>query len=111
VPEPGYRIVEQRRLCDPPGGKLRVTVLDYAGRPRPNIELLVRWDGQNERFFTGLKPDISIGYADFDMEKGQLYELVIVGAESDVAQGLMADECESEGRLASWNVVFRFNRP
>ena len=84
---------------------------DNAGRPQPNVELLVRWDGQDEHFFTGLKPEQSIGYADFTMQKEKLYELVIVGVESDVAQGLVADECEDERRLASWNIVFQFNQP
>jgi hypothetical protein len=98
-------------VCDPPGGRLRVTVLDDAGRPQPNVELLVRWNGQDEHFFTGLKPERGAGYADFTMQEGQVYELVIVGVQSDVAQELVTDGCEDEGWLASWDIVFRFNQP
>ena len=111
MPAPRFEIIERQRACDPPGGQLRVTVLDNAGRPQPNVELLVRWEGQDEHFFTGLKPEKGVGYADFTMQEGQLYELVIVGVQSDVAQGLVTDECENENRLASWDIVFQFNRP
>jgi hypothetical protein len=109
VSVPGFEIVKQQRVCDSPGGQLRVTVLDETGRPQPNVELLIRWDGQDEHFFTGLKPEKGIGYADFDMQKDRVYELVIVGAQSNVAQGLDTGGCEN--RLASWDIVFQFNRP
>ena len=85
-------------------------MLDENRDPQPNVELLVRWEGQDEHFFTGLKPERGIGYADFDMQEGQLYELVIVGAESDVAQGLVTTGCEDQGQLASFNIVFQFYR-
>lgn len=108
TPAPHFEIITQQRACDPPGGQLRVTILDSTGNPQPNVELLIRWNGQDEHFFTGLKPEESLGYADFTMQEGQLYDLVIVGAQSDVAQGIAADGCESENRLASWDIVFQF---
>lgn len=110
TPRPRYEVIEQRRTCVPPGGVLAVTVLDEAGRPQPGVELLVRWNGSTDRFFTGLKPDISAGYADFTLERGQICELVVVGMESQVVQGLDTDGC-GEAQLASWTVVFRLNRP
>lgn len=75
----------------------------------PNVELIVRWDGGDDRFFTGLKPDIGAGYADFAMEKGKTYQVVVVGMESDVAQGIVADLCEGD-HLASWELVFQLDR-
>jgi hypothetical protein len=119
---PRFQVIERRRTCEPPGGQLMVMVLDEAGQPRPNVELLVRWEdggggrgtsgGQeaSDRFFTGLKPEIGMGYADFAMEGGQTYELVVVGTESDVAQGLVADACTDGGYLASWYVVFQLSQ-
>lgn len=109
TPVTRYQVIEQQQSCEPPGGQLMVTVLDAAGQPQPSVELLVRWDGGSERFFTGLKPEQGVGYADLAMSKERIYELVVVGIESDVAQNLTADLCEN-GRLASWNVVFRLNR-
>jgi hypothetical protein len=87
-----------------------VTVVDRAGEQLPNVELLVRWDGGDDRFVTGLKPEVGPGYADFAMQKGVTYQLTVIGAESDVAQGMVADTCESTGALASWQVRYQWTR-
>ena len=86
-----------------------VMVLDAEGQPQPSIELLVRWDGGDDHFFTGLKPEVGPGYADFRLQKGQTYQLVVIGAESQVAQGIEANTCEGQGYLASWQVIFQWN--
>jgi len=85
-----------------------VTVLDADGQPKPNVELFIRWSGGDDHFFTGLKPEIGAGYADFTMEKGETYQVEVV-MQSDVAQGIVADVCEGKDHLASWYVVFRWN--
>jgi hypothetical protein len=110
TPQPRFEVIERRRTCESPGGQLMVTVWDAEGQPRSNVELLIRWDDGDERFFTGLKPEMGLGYADFAMEKGKSYELVVVGMESDVARDILADMCVDEGYLSSWRVVFRLNR-
>lgn len=109
VPSPRFELTQQRRTCEEPAGLLRVWVHGADGEPEPNVELLVRWDRGEERFFTGLKPEIGAGYADFAMQKGETYQVGIVTLESDVAQGILADLCVEKGRLASWDVVFRLS--
>jgi hypothetical protein len=86
-------------------------VLDVAGHPQANVELLIRWTGGEDRAYTGLKPEKGIGYADFDLVVGQSYQVGVIGLESDVAQGIVADECEGaeSGRIASWEVVFQLS--
>jgi hypothetical protein len=86
-----------------------VTVLDAEGQQMPNIEILVRWAEESDRFFTGLKPEIGPGYADFALQKGQSYQVVVIGADSEVATDIVADLCEQQGHLASWQVVFQWN--
>jgi hypothetical protein len=86
-----------------------VMVLNAEGQQQPNVELLVRWSGGDDHFYTGLKPEIGPGYADFALAKDQTYQVVVVGAESQVAQGIVADTCEGKGYLASWQVVFQWN--
>ena len=87
-------------------------MLNTEGEQQPNVELLVRWSDGEDRVFTGLKPEVGAGYADFTMEQGQNYQVGVIGMESDVAQGIVADEC-SDGaggtRLASWEIVFRLS--
>ena len=109
VPEPRFRLEEQRQTCGAVSGQLAVMVLDADGRQMPNVELIVRWEGGDDRFFTGLKPDIGAGYADFAMEKAKTYQVVVVGLESDVAQEIVADVCEGD-HLASWEIVFQLDR-
>jgi len=90
-------------------GLLQATVLDAAGQPMPNVELLIRWSTGEDRFFTGLKPERGVGYADYTLEEGERYQVGIVGTESDVAQEIVADVCSEAGALASWVVVFRLS--
>ena len=75
----------------------------------PNVELLARWEGGDDRFFTGLKPETGPGYADMRLHKNRTYQVVVIGAESQVAQDIIADTCEGKGYLASWQVVFQWN--
>ena len=120
MPEPRFELIEQKRVClgtvhpDEIGGQLRITVLDAEGEQQPNVELLIRWSDGEDRAFTGLKPEVGAGYADFEMVQGQSYQVGVIGAQSDVAQGMVADECTGEGvedgRIASWEIVFRLSR-
>jgi hypothetical protein len=107
MPEPRFKVIELRRTCEEPAGQLMVTVLDADGQPMPNVELFVRWSDGDDHFFTGLKPEIGVGYADFELRKGETYQVEAV-VQSDVARGIVADACENGGRLASWRVVFRW---
>jgi hypothetical protein len=86
-------------------------VLNAEGQQQPNVELLVRWGARDDHFYTGLKPEVGPGYADFTLEKDQAYQVVVVGAESQVAQDIVADTCAGKGYLASWQVVFQWNGP
>jgi hypothetical protein len=95
------------------GGQLRITVLDAEGEQQPNVELLIRWSDGEDRAFTGLKPQVGVGYADFAMEQGQIYQVGVIGIQSDVAQGIVADECVAgevgKQELASWEIMFRLS--
>ncbi len=111
APEPRYQVIHQSHTCEGSDGMLRITVRDAAGDPRPNVELLIRWSDGEERFFTGLKPENSPGYADYRLQKGQTYQVGIVGTLSDVATGIAGDLCATQDHLASWEVVFQLTNP
>jgi hypothetical protein len=108
---PRYEVVDLDRTCDVRGGQLMIMVLNAEGQQQPNVELLVRWGARDDHFYTGLKPEVGPGYADFTLEKDQAYQVVVVGAESQVAQDIVADTCAGKGYLASWQVVFQWNGP
>jgi hypothetical protein len=106
TPEPRFVLTAQQRRCGGEPGLLGVTVYDGAGQPLPNVELLIRWPQGEDRFFTGLKPEQGVGYADYDLVAKERYQVGVVGLESDVAQEIVADPCP-DGTLAGWNLVFR----
>ena len=35
--------------------------------PYPSVELVVTWDEGEDHFFTGLQPELGLGYGDFLM--------------------------------------------
>ena len=76
----------------------------------PGQEIRVRWDDGESRFFTGLKPERSPGYADFEMEAGKDYILDMPGHADPLAQPLSAVPCTTptgERAIISYRVVFR----
>jgi hypothetical protein len=102
-------LASQERRCDTDesvDGLLEIRVLDAEGLPLPNIELLIRWQEGEDRFYTGLKPDVSAGYADYELAAGKSYQVGILGRASDTAQEIVADACE-DGTRASWSLVYR----
>lgn len=77
TPLPGraYELIAQDTLCEAglQEGLLQVIVTDSRRKPVAGMEIIVTWDGGEERFFTGFKPELGNGYADFVMQAGILY--------------------------------------
>jgi hypothetical protein len=101
---------ERTQVCDPalPEALLQVVTLDADGNQVPGEELLVIWSAGEERFFTGLKPEIGIGYADFEMEPGVEYSLGIPEG-GETVEALSPEECSAEAGeryWGGWLVIF-----
>lgn len=77
-----FELVERQDVCQEPGQapQMMIEVLDQDGDPLPGVELIVLWDEGQDRFFTGLKPEISAGYADFTMQSGVRYAIQVAGS-------------------------------
>jgi hypothetical protein len=108
-----FGVAQSTVLCDPSTNSLlRVYVRDSAGKGVPGVQILVNWPGGEDRFFTGFKPEADLGYADFEMESGEIYEVELVDVKSDVAQEVgtdVADLCPdlAPGVQPSWQIVFQ----
>ena len=89
-------LTAQDTICDTnlPDGLLQVLVLNSSRRQMPGMEIQITWDGGSERFFTGLKPELGNGYADFLMTPDVVYSLQL-GVGSDVASGISAPACQT----------------
>ena len=85
-------------------------------RESPGEPIRVRWDGGEDRFISGLKPERGDGYADFQMEAGQGYTIEMPGLSDPVASPIIADSCftnEGEEAITTYQVGFptgRINR-
>ena len=80
-PKTDLSLIDRGIICedDYPSGRIEVYVYDGSGQSVPGIEVLVEWEGGQDRFFTGLKPDIDPGYADFELEGDRVYTVTLVG--------------------------------
>lgn len=100
-------------VCEPglPNPLIQVVAQDRSGDPLPGQEITVTWDAGEDFFFTGLKPEIDPGYADFLMEPGIVYEVhMVAGGQSvpDITPG----ECETETGSRYWGSwLLIFSRP
>lgn len=104
-------ILNQQVLrCDPliSAPLLTVQILDTNGNGIPGIEIIMTWSGGEEHFFTGLKPELGAGYADFAMTPDLTYTLRLADG-SQVITNLTATQCQTEdGQTAwgAWDLVF-----
>ena len=91
-----FTLYEKREVCIPGAEEslLQIEVLDEEGIPLPGMKIEVIWGDDSDTFFTGLHPDVSLGYADFRMQPTISYA-VRVGERGQMESGLTAVECSN----------------
>ncbi|MFP3853618.1 MAG: hypothetical protein ACLFWD_04900 [Anaerolineales bacterium] len=94
---PPFELASREAVCDPalPGPLLMVEVMDAEGEPVAGVEIRVFWDQGEDRFYTGLKPEISPGYADFEMDLDLAYTVQLPEA-TDAITNVQAETCTAE---------------
>jgi hypothetical protein len=113
VPGKPFTLTGQDTVCDPnlPDGLLQVSVLNRSRRQLAGVEIVITWEGGKERFFTGLKPELGNGYADYSMTPDATYTVQLARG-SDVAQGVSAPTCQSpDGVTFLGGVKLTFQQP
>ena len=114
TPEPGdpFTLTGQETICDPnqPEGLLQVFVLNRGRRQLAGIEILITWEGGEERFFTGLKPELGNGYADFMMIPEEIYTVQLARG-SEVALDIRAPNCQDAGESRLGGIKLTFQQP
>lgn len=113
TPGEPFLLAQQDLICDPAlsSALIQVQVYDAAGQAVPGVEVIVSWEGNEEHFFTGLKPELGLGYADFTMTIDETYTLHLADGGEPVTN-LTVAECEGDGGAryyGSWSLVFRAN--
>jgi hypothetical protein len=87
---------------------IQVEIKDAAGQPVPSVEVMVTWDGGEDHFFTGLKPELGLGYADFVMTPKVVYSIRLADG-GQAVNDLTAAECvvDDDNRYwGSWFLTF-----
>ncbi len=115
TPEPGrpFTLTGQETVCDSnlPGGLLQVMVMNRSRRQVAGAEVVITWDGGKEQFFTGLKPELGNGYADYLMTPDTTYTVQLARG-SDVALGITAPTCQSpDGATFLGSIKLTFQQP
>jgi hypothetical protein len=113
VPGKPFALSGQETICDPnlPNGLLQVLVLSSNRRQIAGVEIDITWDGGKEQFFTGLKPELGNGYADYGMTPDITYSIQLARG-SDVAQGIIAPTCQSsDGEPFLGGIKLTFQQP
>ncbi len=90
-----YQLIGEETLCEPDlaEGLLQVVVYDIRRNQIPGAEIIVIWSNGEEHIFTGLKPELGHGYADFLMTPDVAYS-VRMAEGGTPASDLSAPECE-----------------
>ena len=109
TPGAAFVLESKEQTCDLNIGEalIEVEVFDAARQPVPAEEIQVNWEGGDDHFFTGLKPEFNLGYADFVMTPGIVYQLQLASGGVPVTE-LTSLECDGEaGRFwGGWHLIF-----
>lgn len=75
-----FTLAGQETICDPAlqASLMQFIFTDSRNRQTAGVEIIVTWNQGEDRFFTGFKPELGNGYADFVMQADTVYSIRIV---------------------------------
>jgi len=106
-----FRLISADTVCDPnlPDRLLQVMVYNSNRRQLAGVKVIITWDTGGEEFFTGLKPELGNGYADFIMFPDTNHA-VQLAVGSEIATNLVPPTCETpsgETYLGGYKLTFQ----
>ena len=88
-----FNLVGQETICDAGlGSLLQLMFMDARRNEVAGVEIIVTWAQGEDKFFTGFKPELGNGYADFRMQANTIYNIQVVTGASFV-QNISAPTC------------------
>jgi hypothetical protein len=108
-----FILLSNDKVCNPnlTDGLLQISVIDSHHHQMPGVEIIITWDGGEEHFFTGFKPDIANGYADYIMQANVAYTVRIAESGTPVPN-LIAPACtDSSGQTYTGGFHLTFQQP
>jgi hypothetical protein len=108
-----FALVGQDTVCDPnlESGLLQFSLTDSRRDQVSGVQIVVTWDKGEDNFFTGFKPEIGRGYADFIMEANTVYSIRVVDGGSFVPN-ISAPTCtDDNGGSYLGGLLLTFQQP
>lgn len=107
-----FIIFSLNESCDPQErqGLLMVEVRNKKRQPIEGQEIIISWSTGEESFFTGLKPGISDGYADYLMQQDTIYSVRLASG-GEPAMDLAAPICNRDGEEYLGQIQLIFQQP
>jgi len=108
-----FALVGQDTVCDAtlPDGLLQVLIFNSSRRQIAGAKIIITWANGEEQFFTGLKPEIGNGYADYSMSPNTTYTVRLASG-SDIASELTAPTCQTpSGETFLGGIKLTFQQP
>lgn len=105
-----FQLVEQQDLgcSEGMGDYILVYVRDEQGRGLAGVEIMVSGPEAEDFFFTGLKPEVDPGFADYRVTAAGEYTVQMVDGTSQTAEEIaFPGDCPDDTPYRSWQVVFR----
>lgn len=107
---PPFILQEDSSICDATlkdTPLIQVYATDQEGEGVPGVEVQVTSEGgEKEIFFTGLKPEFGLGYADFEMTPGVVYTVVLQKSGIQISE-IKVKKCSTgtgEEYWGSWQI-------
>lgn len=85
--------------------------MDGRRRQIPGVEIIVTWNGGEDRFFTGFKPELGNGYADFQMADAVSYNVRAVDGGVQVTNVIAPPCSKPNGETYTGNLRLTFQQP
>jgi hypothetical protein len=108
-----YQLVGQDTVCDPElaEGLLQIIVTNVTRNQIPGAEIIITWSSGEEHIFTGLKPELGNGYADYLMATDTTYSVRMADGGTPAA-GISAPTCTAtDGGTYSGGIHLTFQQP
>lgn len=106
-----FEVIDVRTFCDSElSGIIEARVWEGNNDPYPGQAVRVRWNGGESIFFTGLKSERGLDFADFQMEAGVEYTIDMPGLSDPYPTPLSAGNCDlgnGNSAITSYRVWFR----
>lgn len=113
IPPPGkpFELISQDTVCEPAAqpGLMKFILTDKRRKQVAGIEIIVTWEQGQDHFFTGFKPELGNGYADFVMQADTIYSVRVVEGGASIPN-ISAPICKGSGGadfVGGWLLTFQ----